>query len=144
MPNGSRTLWRCGRTTLKGKDVALVLVIDDEPLMRRMIRRSLEGEGHTVLEAEHGRIGMKIAQQRHPEIVITDILMPETEGIETIRSLRSSIPAVKILAISGAGELSGVSYLRIAGALGADDILAKPFRNDELTGAVARLLVLER
>ena len=117
--------------------MAEILVIDDEPQMRRLIARILTGAGHGVHEAENGRDGIGLFHRVHPALVITDIVMPDMEGIEMIRELRQEAPTIPILAISGGGP---AVYLRAATGLGATAALAKPFSTDELLEAVGNLL----
>jgi len=117
--------------------VANILVIDDEPQMRRMIARVLNGAGHTVRQAADGNEGMALFRQAQPALVITDIVMPDAEGIETIRELRKAAPTLPILAISGG---STPLYLDAAGKLGASAVLAKPFSNEDLLTTVEALL----
>src|SRR5437867_3526129 len=117
--------------------MAEILVIDDEPQMRRLMTRILSGAGHGVHEAKNGRDGIGVFHQVHPALVITDIVMPDMEGIEMIRELRQAAPMIPILAISGGG--SSV-YLRAATELGATAALAKPFDVAALLAVVGRLL----
>lgn len=117
--------------------MAKILVIDDEPQIRSVIARVLNRAGHTVREANNGEEGIGLFHRTHPVLVITDILMPEMEGIETIRTLREAAPTIPILAISGSVR---PLYLRAATRLGATSALAKPFRADELLSVVGRLL----
>lgn len=121
--------------------MANILVIDDDPAMRRMIDRILTGAGHQVTEAVNGVDGMKKFRAAAPEIVVTDIVMPDQEGIETIMKMRATGSRIGIIAISGGGHGSAGDYLLAARGLGADAILAKPFRPDELTALVEHLLV---
>lgn len=114
-----------------------ILVIDDDPQMRRLLARILRGAGHTVREASNGRRGIELFREAWPALVITDIVMPETEGIETIRELHREAPAIPILAISGVGS---PIYLRAATSMGAVASLAKPFEVDQLLAIVAKLL----
>jgi DNA-binding response OmpR family regulator len=119
--------------------MATILVIDDDPQMRRMIARTLSAKHHKVIEAKDGRDGLKQFRAHRPMLVITDLVMPGQEGIETIQELRREAPGVPILAISGGG--SGFwSYLEAAKQLGAADALAKPFLGAELIEAVDHLL----
>jgi CheY-like chemotaxis protein len=120
--------------------MALVLVIEDDALMRRMVQRVLVSDGHTVIEAENGGIGLDLLRTHDAELVITDILMPETEGLETIRGIRKSNQKIKILAISGGGAGADAPVLTWARRLGADAMLPKPFRATELLEAVHKLL----
>jgi DNA-binding response OmpR family regulator len=117
--------------------MAKILVIDDDAQMRRMIVRTLTEEGHEVLEAADGRAGIMQFLAHRPPLVITDILMPDKEGIETIRELRREAPGVAVLAISGGGFSA---YLKMAEQLGASAALAKPFLGTTLIEVVNRLL----
>jgi len=115
-------------------------VIDDEPGMRGTMRRILERDGHEVREAENGSEGLRLFREQQADVVVTDLLMPDKEGIETIVELREEAPNVRILAISGGGAVGAESTLADAEALGADASLAKPFTVDQLRNAVAALL----
>jgi DNA-binding response OmpR family regulator len=115
-----------------------VLVIDDDPAMRSTIRRILERDGHQVAEAENGEQGIRLFRAEGADVVVTDLIMPEKEGIETILDLREEAPELRILAMSG-GDLEG-GRLGDAEALGADASLAKPFTVDELRKRVRALL----
>jgi DNA-binding response OmpR family regulator len=120
--------------------MAAILIIEDEPSMRKLMTTSLSNKGFTVIEAENGRVGLELFQQHRPVIAITDILMPEKDGLETIRDLRRIDPEVKILAVSGGGQSTRLNFLGAAKAFGADIVLAKPFRINELLDAVKSLL----
>jgi CheY-like chemotaxis protein len=120
--------------------MASVLVIDDDAALRRTLRRVLERAGHQVLEAPEGRTGLKVYLERKPDLVITDIIMPEQEGIETIMELRRVAPTVPIIAISGSGPVGKVDFLHMAEQIGANVVLRKPIRAEDLTAAVARVL----
>jgi CheY-like chemotaxis protein len=120
--------------------MALVLVIDDDAGMRRLMVRTL-GEGeHRVIEAENGEQGLRLVDEHRPDLVITDILMPRTEGIETIREIQERSPATKIIAISGGGTTHNLMFLDVARAVGANAVLAKPFRPAQLIEAVQKVL----
>src|SRR4051812_6717914 len=107
-----RSVARRDRQTAASRQVmAAILVIDDEAPMRRTIRRIAETAGHTILEAENGREGVRLFQDHRPALVITDIMMPEKEGIETIREIRAVEAATKILAVSGGGARGELAYL---------------------------------
>ena len=120
--------------------MATVLVIDDDPQIWRVVARVLSGAGFRVLEASDGRKGVRLFRDHRPEVILTDILMPEQEGLETIRELRREAPGVAIIAMSGEGQTGTMQFLDFATKLGADAALAKPFRAAELIEAVARLL----
>jgi CheY-like chemotaxis protein len=116
--------------------MAKILVIDDDSAMRRLVTRILSGENHEVIEAANGKQGLDQFAAHHPDVVVTDLLMPEQEGIETIRELRRIAPSLRIVAMSGGGTDNDLMFLGMAKALGADAVLAKPFRAEELLRAV--------
>src|SRR3954447_13159897 len=117
--------------------MALVLVIDDDPGMRTMIERVVRTARHEVITASDGNQGLALCLARKPDIVITDIIMPDREGIETIREMRAAQPGLRIIAVSGAPTLNGVSFLEIAKQFGADAALQKPFRAADLVGTLS-------
>jgi len=117
--------------------MADILIIDDDRQMRRLLTRILQGAGHTVRAAENGRVGIALFQQRHPALVISDIVMPDMEGIETILALRREQPEIPIIAISGGSD---PLYLQAAGKLGATAMLEKPFSADRLLSLVEGML----
>jgi two-component system, chemotaxis family, chemotaxis protein CheY len=117
-----------------------ILVIDDDPLVRSTVARILRHRGYEAILAEDGHKGLKLFQSEAPDLVITDIIMPDREGIETIREMRAVRADVKIIAISGGGRLGNLDLLAMAGKLGADEIVAKPFDAAELVAPVTRCL----
>ena len=119
-----------------------VLVIDDEPAVRYAVTRVLESNGFEVTTAPDGIQGMVQFRSCHPDLVITDLIMPEQEGMQTIKQIRQADAAVKILAISGGGRLVNVDFLQVARRLGADEILPKPFDATELLSTIRQLLTL--
>jgi DNA-binding response OmpR family regulator len=123
--------------------MATILVIDDDAQVRRMMNRVLSQAGHEVHEAANGRLGVDAFRAHRPSIVITDILMPEQEGIETIRALRREGLDTRIIAVSGGGYSHNMLFLDMARQLGADSALRKPFRAAELLDTVNRLLDAE-
>jgi len=120
--------------------VGRILVIDDDPAMRGSMRRILERDGHDVREAGDGAEGLHLFRAEPADVVVTDVLMPGKEGMETIVELREEAPDVRILVVSGGGTMLGESTLSDAQALGADASLAKPFTVDQLRSAVAVLI----
>ncbi len=120
--------------------MARILVIDDEFGIRRLLCVALEGMGYAVSEASNGREGLAVFAKHPTDLVITDLVMPEKEGIETIRSLRRTHPHLKIIAISGGNRAQAGDNLKMAKNLGANEVLAKPFKIDELAKVVERLL----
>lgn len=125
----------------KERSVAsLILVIDDEEPVRAVLRQMLEKEGYKVEEAPDGAIGMSLLQDRPIDLIITDLFMPEKEGIETMREVRKSFPQVKIIAMSGGGRMGKLDFLPMAESFGAQRTLAKPFERKELLEAVRAVL----
>ena len=120
--------------------MANILLMDDDPQVRRLIERILSQAGHRVRSAANGRVGLQLFEANRPDLVITDIVMPQQEGVETIHALRRAGYALPIIAISGNGMDAGAEYLRIAGRIGADRTLSKPFRVNELLEVVEALL----
>ena len=120
--------------------MARIIVIDDQEPIRRIVRRALEQEGHEVLDASEGEMGMRLLEQHAADVVITDIFMPGQDGILTLRQIRKQFPAVKVIVISG-GDSSGLLDLRHdAELLGAVKSLQKPFTAAELVQTVREVL----
>jgi CheY-like chemotaxis protein len=117
----------------------LVLVIDDDPRVRSVVRRQMERAGFDVAEAADGREGLKICRREAPAAVLTDLYMPECEGLETIGRLRREFPQLPIIAMSGGFGRLG-DQLEVARRLGAALTLAKPFSAEQLTGALLKVL----
>jgi CheY-like chemotaxis protein len=120
--------------------MARILVIDDDERVLRVLREALRDAGHDVVTACNGSIGVARFREHPADLVITDIIMPEKEGIETIVDLRHDDPDVPIIAISGGSLQAQGSYLPTAEALGATRTLEKPFRLHELIEVVRSLL----
>ncbi len=106
-----------------------ILVVDDDAGVRDVIRSMLESAGYGVLLAENGKEAMKVLGKERADLILTDLVMPEQEGIETIKALRQNYPDVKVIAMSGA---FGGDYLRIASYLGAHATLSKPIQMEAL------------
>ena len=117
-----------------------VLVIDDEELARFTIREILESANYEVDEAENGRIGIDMQKSTPFDLIITDIIMPEKEGVETIIDLKQEFPDLKIIAISGGGRTRNLDFLKLSERFGAEKILAKPFTEGQLLDAVNAVL----
>jgi len=120
--------------------MARIIVIDDQEPIRRIVRRALEQEGHEVLDASDGEMGMQLLEGHAADVVITDIFMPGQDGILTLRQVRKKFPAVKVIVISG-GDSTGLLDLRHdAELLGAIKSLQKPFTAAELIQTVRGVL----
>jgi CheY-like chemotaxis protein len=118
-------------------DRRCVLVVDDDPGVRDVIRSMLEASGYSVLLAENGKEAMRVLKTEQADLILTDLVMPEQEGIETIKALRREYPGIKVIAMSGA---FGGDYLRIAAYLGAHATLAKPIQMEALLRLVEETL----
>lgn len=114
-----------------------ILVVDDDAGVRDVVRSMLESEGYSVSVAQNGREALSTLKSQDFQVIITDLVMPEQEGIETIRIVRRDFPDVKVIAMSGA---FGGDYLRIAGYLGAHGTLAKPLQMTSVLKVVADAL----
>ena len=119
--------------------MANILLIEDEQIVAETLEIVLFKAGHDVVVAANGDIGLAQFIERKPDLVITDIIMPEKEGLETIRAIREKDPSVPILAYSGGGRTRNFDFLRMADKLGANEVLRKPFTNEDMIAAVARL-----
>ena len=113
-----------------------VLLIEDDASVRRIVRKMLERGCHEVAEAENGRIGLERLSDTEFDLVITDIVMPEMDGIETLIELRKQHPSLRVIAMSGGGRTGNMDLLSSAEKLGASAVLHKPFTMDVLTTAI--------
>lgn len=117
-----------------------ILVIDDDEGVLQLIRRALRQGGHDVDCASNGEDGLRMFLANRPDVVVTDIFMPETDGLEFIRSLRDTGHAFHLIAMSGGGAAGHLDVLRVARQLGAQRVLTKPFRVAELVGLIRELI----
>ena len=117
----------------------VILVIEDESSIRKALNTLLTRKGYTVIEANHGREGLSILEDFGVDLVITDIFMPNMDGLEVIRSIRKKNKELKVIAISGGGQMHLTESLRWAEAFGADKTLNKPIKHTELLENVAEL-----
>ena len=120
--------------------MASVLVVDDDRLLRLLFTRVIEELGHDVVAVESGFRALRRLGNHHVDLVITDIMMPDMDGLELIRQVRTEWPNVKILAASAGSAIVGTNYLRASQRFGADEILQKPCSSDDITAAVNRAL----
>ena len=121
--------------------MAHILLVDDDDLARFAMREVLTRAGHEVTEAENGALGLSAQASTDFDVIITDIIMPEVEGIEFIIKIREQSPNIPVIAVSGGGRMSETDYLETARDLGANAILAKPFSEDQLNEKVAECLM---
>jgi YesN/AraC family two-component response regulator len=117
-----------------------ILIIDDEAPIRKMLKKVLEKNNFEVVDAQNGNQGIILFKEHHPDLVITDLIMPEKEGLETIRELKKINPDVEIIAISGGGSADPKIYLKIASNLGAIHTFTKPVDNEILLSKIKELL----
>ena len=120
--------------------MARVLVVEDQVLVRHAMRVWLEQAGHEVDEAADGESGLRILGDHNVDLVVTDIMMPNFDGIELIRRLRQHHPGIKIVVVSGSAPMGGLSLLQVALKLGANQAVAKPFTPRDLNDAVFHCL----
>lgn len=116
--------------------MARILLVDDDEPLRKALRLTLVKMGHEVLEARNGNEALHLYAAEPPELVLTDIIMPEKEGLETIQELRRLNPSVKIIAMSGGGRGSGIDYLKVAKKMGVALTLNKPFSSEAMAAAI--------
>jgi len=117
--------------------MARILVIDDIDYTRQTISAMLKRGGYEVLEASNGKLGLDSFNKYHPDLVVTDILMPEMEGLETIKKMKAIDPEVPIIAITGSSDSP---FMNIALKFGAAKGMYKPFKQAELLGEVQKHL----
>lgn len=121
--------------------MARILIVEDAPDVRQMMRDILETAGHDVVEAENGNTAVRQMESGGFDVLVTDVVMPESDGIELIRTLAEQGRKVPILAVSGGGRhLPAAVSLALTEAAGAHRTLFKPFRAAELLAAVDNLL----
>ncbi|MFO0983630.1 MAG: response regulator [Planctomycetota bacterium] len=120
--------------------MARILIIEDDAQLRAMLRQMLESAGHEVSDAQDGRTGVAQWASSPADLIITDILMPDKDGLEAIMEVRRTTPHAKIIAITGGGNVGRVNLLHIANQLGAQRTLLKPFDRRELLSTVRELL----
>ena len=120
--------------------MACILIIDENAPTRDILRRALERAGHEVVAASDGRVGIEHQRTMPAEVIITDILMPEQEGLKTICELRRDFPTTGIIAMSRGGQIGCDTLLAVAERLGAQRVLQKPFGLRDMLDAIHQLL----
>jgi len=117
-----------------------ILVVDDDDMMREFVKELLKINNFTITEANNGKAGLKEFRENTPDLVLTDIIMPEMEGISFIRELREHNKEIPIIAMTGNVHGRMEEFLDISTQLGADEILRKPVKAQEFLDAIGRLL----
>ncbi|MCD4743999.1 MAG: response regulator [Desulfobacteraceae bacterium] len=120
--------------------MAHILIIDDDEQILKMLCLTLEREGYRVTTASDGRKGIKLYKETLADVIITDIVMPEMEGLEAIRKLRKEFKDIKIIALSGGGFVNPKEYLKLAKNFGAQYTFSKPVEIKELLKAIKELI----
>lgn len=120
--------------------MAEILIIDDDPQILRVLRSILEREGYAVREAANGKTAMALLEEAPPDLVVSDMYMPEMDGIEFLIRVQDLYPGLGIVAMSGGGFMAKEELLSDAFHLGAIQVLAKPFTWDDVVGVVRRAL----
>lgn len=121
-----------------------ILIVEDDNDLRTMLKVSLTRRQFTVLEAENGKEALTHFKPSVTDLVITDLIMPDEDGLKVIMRIRELKPSIKIIAISGGGKAGPGSYLNLAKALGADAIYSKPFSVNDMIFKIEKLLDIEQ
>ena len=117
-----------------------ILIVDDDEMMRAFIRELLTMHDFNITEAANGKLGLKEFRENTPDLVLTDIIMPEMEGISFIRELRAHNKDIPIIAMTGNVHGRMEEFLDISAKLGADDILRKPIKSQEFLDTINKLI----
>jgi DNA-binding NtrC family response regulator len=120
--------------------MARILIIDDEESVRITLSKTLKAARHDIHEASDGDVALKILTEQKIDLVITDIVMPNREGVETMRAIRANWPRIKVIAMSGGERIRTPEFLKEAGELGVSELLKKPFSMSELQHTVSTVL----
>jgi CheY-like chemotaxis protein len=121
-----------------------ILVVDDDREIRELLEHALTLAGYEVRTATNGAEALASLTEKPVEVLITDLIMPEKDGVQLISELRKSQPQVRVVAMTGGGHISSDQYLKLARAFGAQAVLTKPFSHAELLATMAKLLPSER
>lgn len=125
----------------EGPDILMrILLVDDDDMSRRTIDQMLTRAGHEVTSTGSDSEALTLFRESSVDLIVTDLIMPDTDGLELIQELRKLDPKVRILAISGGGRVNANEYLTVARKFGAAGILAKPFSNQEFKDAINALM----
>lgn len=120
--------------------MAVVLIIDDNEMIVESLSVLLENEGYDVLSSSNGKNGLKLLSKNRIDVVITDIIMPDKDGIETIREIKKTYRNTKIIAMSGGGKIAAKKYLTFVKQLGVRHTLSKPFEKEQILSALEAVL----
>jgi CheY-like chemotaxis protein len=120
--------------------MAGILLVEDDPALREILRDALEKRKYTVIPAADGREAIAKFRPSVVDLVVTDLLMPEEDGLMVIMKIKEIKPSTKVIAISGGGKAGPGSYLLMAGKLGADHVFSKPFLPSELIQKVKEII----
>ncbi|HEY1170874.1 MAG TPA: response regulator [Verrucomicrobiae bacterium] len=121
--------------------MAKILVADDNDVLRNALVMTLEQMGYDVEEAPNGKVALDLQKKFLADVLLTDLIMPEKEGLEIIQEFRRRYPSVIIIAMSAGGRIHMKDLLKVAKQLGANFALSKPFSNDELAETLNKALV---
>lgn len=119
-----------------GAEALRILVVDDDAQLRRAIEQMLIRMGHVVTTAQNGAAALRLADAQPFDLVLTDLVMPEVEGLQLLRELRARPTRLKVIAMSGGGRGSAGDYLELAANMGAVATLPKPFNSQQLAEAL--------
>ncbi len=117
-----------------------ILIIDDDEKIRIVFERFLKGQGYVVDSAEDGKVGLRLLEAETPDLVITDIMMPNTDGLEVVLSMREKCPDIPVIAISGGITVASMDFLPMVKKFGAVKVFYKPVKLDDLLEGVRELL----
>lgn len=134
---------RRGKNSTRPRTMKRILVIDDDEQIRQMLHQLFEREGFVVDLAQNGKEALAKNAIHPADVIITDLIMPEQDGVETIMEFIRKDATAKVIAISGGGKVGPNDYLAMAAALGASRTFAKPFKRSELLSAVKELIAEE-
>jgi CheY-like chemotaxis protein len=116
-----------------------ILLVDDNDTFRTAVGMMLEDMGHNVRQATNGEEALALQNDWHAEVLVTDLIMPEKEGLEVIQEFKQRYPEVLIVAMSAGGRMSAPELLKIANHFGASQTLAKPFTKEQLAESIAKV-----
>ncbi|MBY0465841.1 MAG: response regulator [Burkholderiales bacterium] len=119
-----------------------ILIADDDDNVRYALSKLLRKAGYDVQEAQNGKEAFKLLRKAMPDVLVTDIVMPELDGMGLLNQARQLNPSIPVLVMSGGGNIVGLDYLSLAQTMGANATLCKPFDNDEVLSVVANLVVV--